>query len=527
MTVFKTPIQPALLFLVGILFINISCTNQNRITANNVSLLPYYTSNMVFQNGKPIVIKGKSTPNGVLAIELASAEKYVTSDEKGSWECVFPAPDLSKSFTISIKGQDKTIQIKNVILGDVWLLIGDSWLPAYQNFIGDKEFSGEDNENVRIFQPSVNYGCKNSFKAEWKKLKSGKVYKYETFSHILGNGISKHTDLPVGIINLTWPGIEINEFDPVFMQKSDSVFSECEKDSLWNQYFLALKYNDSLAANSFQGINKGVTQIRYDDSDWSELDLPVCTGDKWFLKNRILWWRRRIYIESKYINSDFKINFGPIRGDFRFYFNEKEVGNFSGETKDYTLVIPDSLVRVWSNQLAVRMVTSDSLSGFYSDNILATNAGLSYKYRLNSGWKYRTYLEPQIPVVEKSKWLDNSIEKKWLNYIECADCEGIIVDAGYLFYRNSDSKMIERSLKKLSSPFNCELKMMYLIPEPTYIDSVNDYPGYAALRNEQLIGAAPGSWVMINISDIPRPTEEQYYYSRFVDKLVARLPKSK
>ena len=79
--------------------------------------------------------------------------------------------------------------------------------------------------------------------------------------------------------------------------------------------------------------------------------------------------RKKIFISEKYITSDFIIDLGTVRGQFDFYFNGTHIENFKGESIHYKLRIPDTLIKIWTNLLTVRMVAGDSLSGFYSEKL--------------------------------------------------------------------------------------------------------------------------------------------------------------
>lgn len=502
-----------------------SCSYKNNLTAKNISLHSYYQSNMVFQEDQPIRIRGKCSPGGILAVRIETALKQIEADNSGNWEVVFPPINYKGTFKVWIEGEEEVVLLENLVTGRVWLTVGDSWLDTEkENIIQDFQ-SGTSIEDVRYYQPSLNSsGTKSLSESVWKVLSSGKVKKYEYFARMFGEELNKESNRPVGIINCLWPGTDFINFADNIPDKF-LIPEGIHLDTVWNNYYLDKSAQLAIEDSSFKGIERGVLDVRLDDFDWGELDFPVEAGRKWFLKNRVIWLRKRFFVADKYRTSNFHIQIGAIRGDFIFYLNGKKISDFSGESRNYSLEIQDSLLRKWSNLLTVRMVTSDSLSGFYSDNLKVVNEDSTYRMGITENWKYRTYFEPQINVAQKPDYIFPKVKEELFSGIDIRNFEGIVFAGSYLMYANCDTDVLKEGLLSVSEYFNPQKKAIFLLNKQNYIDSLTNNNQFISKTGELLNAAGATGYSIVNISDIDQAELNRGGYKQVVDKLIEDLSK--
>ncbi len=499
-----------------------SCSYKEKLTAENIELSPYYSSDMVFQENKPIMLSGRCTHNGVLAVRIESAMKLVKADADGNWDVSFPPVNYKSPFTIYIEGTDEEIKLENVVTGKVWVVVGDGWLSNdWENIYKDIQevnIAGQ----VRYCQPIVDFAGISLKRRAWKSLNSGKIKKNEQFARILGEELYHNSGTPVGLVNLIVPGTDFINFTED-IPKQYLFPDEEARDSAWMEYYDSKNKEQKIADSSFNGIERGVLDLRYDDSDWGKIDFPVITGDKWFLKDKIIWFRKKIVVSDKYRTGDFLIDFGTIRGDFIFYLNGDKVGEAKGEHRHYSLIVPDSLIRIWSNLITVRMVTSDSLSGFFTADMNVRNEDSTYKTGINEKWAYRANFEPQLPVTKCPEWLYPGIREEILPRIEIRETEGIIVAGGYSMFKHCNKRNIESGLELFKNYFHPQKKILYLLDRPGYADSLKYNNVYIHKVGEQLEAAAATGYSIINISDISIKDGNFNAYEEITERLVREL----
>ena len=86
-----------------------------------------FQSNMVLQRDKPINLWGWATPGEKITVTFAGNTVTATADKDRKWKVTLPAVKANKEpQSVTIKGKDKTLTLDNVLVGDVWLLSGQS-----------------------------------------------------------------------------------------------------------------------------------------------------------------------------------------------------------------------------------------------------------------------------------------------------------------------------------------------------------------------------------------------------------------
>ena len=96
--------------------------HQNGLHAHHL-----FQSNMVLQRDQPIPIWGWASANEAVSVTLDNATQKTSASKDGSWRVTFPArPANAKPIEIKIQGGAKTISLNNILIGDVWILAGQS-----------------------------------------------------------------------------------------------------------------------------------------------------------------------------------------------------------------------------------------------------------------------------------------------------------------------------------------------------------------------------------------------------------------
>ncbi len=496
MKVCRTLLKVFYLFL--FLIPMVSCSYNKKLTAVNIELKPYLSSYMVFNYGDSIRLGGTCNPEGILAVRLNSDVKIVKADKSGKWKVNLPTIDYKREFAIHIDGKKKSLTLNHLQMGEVWVVIGDTWIKESEEFLlnDNAERVRMPNTRVRIFTPN-SLLKKNDDPVEWRPLNTYKTEYREQFAQILGDELIHTSNRPIGIINLSWPGTDFSSVS--FLDTLDVA----KKDSLWDDFFLKQKEYAHLADSSFIGLEKGVLSRYEDDWDWREISFPVVTRNNWYLKNRIVWFRKKINIAEKFINSDFTLNLGPVKGQFDVYFNGIHLDKLKGENRNYTLTIPDSLIKVWTNMLTIRMVAGDLSSGMFSETPSIYNADSSYSSSLKEKWLVRNYFEPILPSIERPVQLTPLVFDEYISLFKNYNVRGVIVGGGINQYKNATSSEIEEGLKQINAAFKSEKKYIFILSNPNYFDSLISDSDYQKSRTNQLIAAGKNQWDLVNTLDLP------------------------
>jgi sialate O-acetylesterase len=80
---------------------------------------------MVLQRDKEVVVWGWATPQEHISVTLGRVTRDTTTGQDGRWSATLPAMPVGGPFTLVVRGA-KTILIKDVMFGEVWVASGQS-----------------------------------------------------------------------------------------------------------------------------------------------------------------------------------------------------------------------------------------------------------------------------------------------------------------------------------------------------------------------------------------------------------------
>src|SRR5690606_20548724 len=123
-----------------------------------------FSDNMVIQQNKPVVFYGKYLPGEEVSIRFSSENKTTTAKADSTWEINFPPQKANNNpQEIYISSNKENIKLKNILIGDVWLCIGQSNMEF--TLSSEKHYNAESpNLNhplIRFFNPV--YAGKNIY----------------------------------------------------------------------------------------------------------------------------------------------------------------------------------------------------------------------------------------------------------------------------------------------------------------------------------------------------------------------------
>ena len=105
------------------------------------------------------------------------------------------------------------IEIRNILVGDVWLCSGQSNMELPISRVTDMfadEIAGYNNEKIRhIIIPKVyNFHApqEDMPQTSWKALTQDNVMDFSALAYFFAKAMYEKTNIPIGIINASWGG---------------------------------------------------------------------------------------------------------------------------------------------------------------------------------------------------------------------------------------------------------------------------------------------------------------------------------
>lgn len=174
-----------------------------------VTLPSIISDNMVLQAGKPVAIWGKASPGEAVTVRLLSQEKAATADAEGRWRVTLDALESGGPYEMTVSGQN-TIEITNILAGEVWLASGQSNMAMRVQQVNnsEEELAESSYPEIRLFLvPNVTARTpQDDVSGSWVECGPETVNNFSATAYFFGRHLHKNLGTPVGLINSSWSG---------------------------------------------------------------------------------------------------------------------------------------------------------------------------------------------------------------------------------------------------------------------------------------------------------------------------------
>ena len=173
----------------------------------------------------PITVWGWNEPGEVVSVSLAGTEANVTTNEGGEWEATLPEMQAGGPYTITIASKSKTVQIQDVLVGEVWIGSGQSnmcWQVA-ASANREHEIKAGNHPHLRIFTVATipSDGPEDDVEGVWRVSSSENVGDFSAVGYYFGRELQQRLQVPIGIIHSSWGGSSIEAWTRESVMQSD------------------------------------------------------------------------------------------------------------------------------------------------------------------------------------------------------------------------------------------------------------------------------------------------------------------
>jgi sialate O-acetylesterase len=371
------------------------CLNHINATVK----LPRLISNgMVLQRDAPLKIWGWADRGEKIKIEFLGKKYQTKADKQGDWKVNLPAMAAGGPYTMRVN----EIEIKDILMGDVWLCSGQSnmelmiyrVLDLYQN-----EIEHTKNTNIRYFKPSIRTDSQtpqSDFKeGTWLPATQENILNFSALSYFFGNQLYQKYKVPIGLINNAIGGSAIEswvseDFMKSYMDrwvagkvKADSIRTT-KTDGTTPAHF---NFDAELAKNDY-GMGRW-SKADVNTSDWPQISLPGYWLDKGVdLRMGSMWFYKEFDVPDSLVNKkDAVFRLGRIIDSDSAFVNGTFVGTISYQYPPRIYKLPSGVLQPGKNRLMVRVICTGGKGGFVEDKPYELRVGSS-KIDLTGQWNY-------------------------------------------------------------------------------------------------------------------------------------------
>ncbi len=200
-------------------------------TRAQLKLAKIFSDDMLLQRNQPVWIWGKAIPGKSVQVLFANEKRNTLVQSDSSWAVIFNKQKASiqpQSFSV-ISGDEKIV-IKNILIGDLWLCIGQSNMEwpmqkemHYKDALPNSRqplmrlynptYAGKNSYNV-LFTDSIiqNLATENFYKGQWQTCDSNSFKTMSAVAYYFGKELAENINIPVGLINISIGGAPLETF---------------------------------------------------------------------------------------------------------------------------------------------------------------------------------------------------------------------------------------------------------------------------------------------------------------------------
>ena len=181
-----------------------------------VKLDDCFSDHMVLQRELPARVRGTAAPGEKVSVSFAGQTVEATADAEGEWQVTFaPLKANKEPAEMVVKGENNTVTIKDILVGEVWICSGQSNMEyrlGTSKHVDKEALVAAANyplirtihiPRTRSINPS------RTVPVPWKPVLPENIKPFTAVGYFFGVELYKALDVPIGLVNASWGGTRI------------------------------------------------------------------------------------------------------------------------------------------------------------------------------------------------------------------------------------------------------------------------------------------------------------------------------
>ncbi len=326
---------------------------------------------MVLQRGKKNTIWGWSEPGDKVRIEIAGEHASGVAGPDRRWQVKIQPPAVGGPYTIKITGHE-TVELHNVLVGDVWLCGGQSnmQVPLRSARNGDEEVKSANYPEIRFFSvaPHSAYHHTDVLEGYWKVVSPETADRVSAIAYYFARKVQQEIHVPIGLVVDALGGTPAEAWTSATalrpLKDFDVPLAELEKLAAmgapeYGNY--VMHWYDQYDA----GIKGNWAAPDVDDSTWKSVDIPGGFSELGVPDTpAVAWFRKEIVVPDPLPPGGASLFLGSIERMDTAYINGTQVGASAWVENPRVYFIPDGLLKPGKNVVAIRVLKTKPQGGF-------------------------------------------------------------------------------------------------------------------------------------------------------------------
>ena len=378
-----------------------------------VTMPKLFQSGMVVQRGKLIPVWGHADAGETVTVRFNKKVYQATADADGRWRVDLPKMKAGGPYQLTVNDQT----IDNILVGDVWLLSGQSNIDVtiervYPQYT--QEIDNYENSQIRLFRvqnETSTHGVKEDIRAtdiNWKPVNKQNAWLFSAAGYFLGKRMFQTNKVPQGIIVNSWGGTPIEAWISEDSLKADYPMLIKKLQMYQNDNYVRAQMQANGAANQqwesiLNQTDPGYADVAVDETSWQQID-----QNNWTWRGTgSVWLRQHITIDKQHAGKPARLLLGTLFDRDVTYLNGKQIGQTGYQYPPRRYDIPEGMLKEGDNVIAIRFINKFGAVHFipekpymlcFGDDRLSQNPMPKDVQPLSQLWKMKVGAEmPQCP----------------------------------------------------------------------------------------------------------------------------------
>ena len=378
-----------------------------------VTMPKLFQSGMVVQRGKLIPVWGHADAGETVTVRFNKKAYKTTADADGRWRVDLPKMKAGGPYQLTVNDQT----IDNILVGDVWLLSGQSNIDVtiervYPQYT--QEIDNYENSQIRLFRvqnETSTHGVKEDIRhtnINWKPVNKQNAWLFSAAGYFLGKRMFQTNKVPQGIIVNSWGGTPIEAWISEDSLKADYPMLIKKLQMYQNDNYVRAQMQANGAANQqwesiLNQTDPGYADVAVDETSWQQID-----QNNWTWRGTgSVWLRQHITIDKEHAGKPARLLLGTLFDRDVTYLNGKQIGQTGYQYPPRRYDIPEGMLKEGDNVIAIRFINKFGAVHFipekpymlcFGDDRLSQNPMPKDVQPLSQLWKMKVGAEmPQCP----------------------------------------------------------------------------------------------------------------------------------
>ncbi|QEC42869.1 sialate O-acetylesterase [Pseudobacter ginsenosidimutans] len=366
----------------------------------------FFGDSMVLQRDQPLRIWGISGQTGTVTVTLNGQTKTAAINPKGGFHVELAPEKAGGPYDLIVSDKKGKTVLHGVLLGDVWFCSGQSNMEMPLKGWGtvndaDEEIRNASYPQIRLLTVTKRVSTWPLRELEgdsWQRCSPNNIAPFSAVAYFFGRRLQQDLNVPIGLINSTWGGTQIEAWishaalsnDPYYKEVMKAVQKPVSFEDLLkarNKKEKAMQ-QELLKDLPSAGDSALYRNADYDHRKWSTMPIPGAWESQSHLSglDGIVWFRKEIDVKPEDAGKPASFHLGKIDDNEQSFLNGAALGATQGWNIDR---VYNGVLKAGKNVIAIRVEDTGGGGGIWGDSSeLYVSVG-DNRYSLVGTWNYR------------------------------------------------------------------------------------------------------------------------------------------